>query len=79
RELGTEQYKEYRNMRNGIEGVPSVLRRRYNIDKIPVFGQGPTDLWMTYKIEAVNFRNFYKGLKEKGKRLNAKKTNNKRK
>ncbi|MDR0696543.1 MAG: hypothetical protein LBF68_03235 [Christensenellaceae bacterium] len=26
------------------ESVPSVLRRRYNIDKIPVFGQGPTNL-----------------------------------
>ncbi|MDR0696261.1 MAG: hypothetical protein LBF68_01770 [Christensenellaceae bacterium] len=28
---------------------------------------------MTYKIEAVNFRNFDKGLKKKDKRLNAKK------
>ncbi|MDR0697432.1 MAG: hypothetical protein LBF68_07890 [Christensenellaceae bacterium] len=59
-------------MRNGIEGMIRTARR-YNIDKIPVFGQGPTDLWMKYKIEAVNFRNIYKGFKKKGKRLNAKK------
>lgn len=31
-ERNTEEYKEVSHIRSGIEGIPSVLRRKYNID-----------------------------------------------
>ena len=31
-ERNTEEYKEISHIRSGIEGIPSVLRRKYNID-----------------------------------------------
>lgn len=34
--MGTSKYQQLASKRAGIEGVPSVLRRRYNIDYLPV-------------------------------------------
>jgi hypothetical protein len=42
--------------RNGIEGVFSVLRRKYLIDHIPVRGTARKKLWTGFKIGAMNFR-----------------------
>lgn len=36
--LSTDEYKALAKKRNAIEGVMSVLRRRYHVDDIPVFG-----------------------------------------
>jgi len=36
--FGTEKFQEMVKKRNGIEGVPSVLRRKYAIDKMPEKG-----------------------------------------
>ncbi|MGI6097774.1 MAG: transposase [Dethiobacteria bacterium] len=36
--LGTERHKELGDFRAGVEGVPSVLRRVYRIDHLPVRG-----------------------------------------
>lgn len=36
--LGTETYTKYSHLRNAVEGIPSVLRRRYRVDDLPVFG-----------------------------------------
>jgi len=43
--------------RNGIEGVFSVLRRKYLIDRIPARGTVRKKLWTGFKIGAMNFMN----------------------
>lgn len=42
--------------RNGVEGVPSVLRRRYDIDNIPAFGLPRLKMWFSLKIGAINVK-----------------------
>ena len=37
--MGTSEYQELAKKRAGIEGIPSVLRRRYKIDHLPVRGE----------------------------------------
>src|SRR5699024_4820412 len=37
--MGTERHKELSNYRAGVEGVPSVLKRAYQLDNLPVRGQ----------------------------------------
>ena len=41
---------------NGVEGIPSVLRRRYDIDNIPAFGLPRLKMWFSLKIGAVNVK-----------------------
>jgi len=36
--MGTSEYQELAKKRAGIEGIPSVLRRKYKIDHLPVRG-----------------------------------------
>ena len=37
--MGTFEYQELASKRAGIEGIPSVLRRKYKIDHLPVRGE----------------------------------------
>lgn len=52
--LGTEEMKKLTTMRNAVEGVMSVLRRRYRIDEIPVFGKKRMKTFFVMKIGAFN-------------------------
>ena len=52
--LGTEEYRTLTRMRNAIEGIPSVLRRRMRIDEIPVFGLARSKVFFDCKIGAFN-------------------------
>ena len=36
--MGEKEYIKECNQRAGIEGIPSVLRRKYNVDNMPVRG-----------------------------------------
>lgn len=54
--MKTERYQELRRFRNGVEGVPSVLRRRYRVDEIPVFGLINSKMWFSLKIGALNVK-----------------------
>ena len=58
--LSTDEYKELTKKRNAIEGVMSVLRRRYHVDDIPVFGYMPTKLFFRLKVAAYNFNKVLK-------------------
>jgi hypothetical protein len=58
-EIGTEEHTRLARFRAGVEGVPSVLRRMYNIDRIPVRGLRRSRIWVDAKIMACNFRSFY--------------------
>lgn len=50
---------EYRNLtrkRNAVEAIPSVLRRKYRIDNMPVRGYVRTKCWYYLKIGALNVK-----------------------
>jgi len=54
RKLSTKEYQVIANKRNGVEGIPSVLRRRYGVDHMPVRGLLCSKCWFNLKIGAVN-------------------------
>lgn len=60
--LGTKEFKEMANFRAGVEGVPSVLRRKYKIDTLPIKGLVRSKIWFGFKIMAYNFKSLVKGL-----------------
>lgn len=64
--LSTDEYKQLTRKRNAIEGVMSVLRRRYRIDDIPVFGYVRTKLFFRLKVAAYNFTKLLKHLSRTG-------------
>lgn len=64
--MKTHEYIEIANKRAGIEGIPSVLRRRYKIDTMPIRGLLRSKLWVGFKIAAYNFKKLLKQLLESG-------------
>lgn len=56
RYMKTEEFREYACFRNGVEAIPSLLRRRYHVDKIPTRGKNRTRLYFGFKIAALNFQ-----------------------
>ena len=51
---GTEQFRLLTRIRNGIETVPSILRRIYHTDRMPVRGLIRTGFFFGCKIAALN-------------------------
>ena len=49
------QFEAYRRLRNGVETVPSNLRRNYRLDKLPR-GRIRGKLFFGAKVAALNFR-----------------------
>lgn len=60
--LSSEEYSSLTKRRNGVEGIPSVLRRRYNVDSIPTRGLLRSKLFFVLKIGAYNIRKVIKHL-----------------
>lgn len=54
-EASTDEYIKLARKRNAVEGVMSVLRRRYHIDRMPVFGYLRSRQFFLLKIGAYNF------------------------
>jgi hypothetical protein len=54
--LETEECKEHARKRNGVEGIPSILRRRYRVDEMPVRGLARSKMWFGFKIGAINVK-----------------------
>lgn len=54
--MKTGDFSRYARFRNGVESVPSLLRRRYNVDRIPAHGRRRTGLHFGFKIAALNFQ-----------------------
>ena len=50
----TGKFKKYSAFRNGVETIPSILRRKYHIDRMPVRGKLRTAFWFGCKITALN-------------------------
>jgi len=61
--MGEKEYIKECNQRAGIEGIPSVFRRKYNVDNMPVRGELCQKIWFGFKVAAVNFKKLFKGLK----------------
>lgn len=58
----TWQFKFLGRIRNGVETIPSILRRKYHVDQMPVRGKIRTSHLFGFKIGALNFRKLLKYL-----------------
>lgn len=65
--MGTPEYQELARKRAGIEGIPSVLRRKYKIDHLPVRGLIRGKVYLGFKISAINCKRLIKGLMNRPK------------
>lgn len=63
---GTETFKLLARIRNGVETIPSVLRSKYNADRMPVCGCIPGRLFFGFKIAALNFGKLMTYRKKRG-------------
>ncbi len=54
--MQTEEFSKYARFRNGVEAIPSLLRRRYHVDKIPTHGKCRTRFHFGFKIAALDFQ-----------------------
>jgi len=54
----TEEFKKMSSFRNGVETIPSTLRRKYQVDHMPVRGQIRSKFVFGCKIGALNFKKF---------------------
>ena len=54
--MKTEEFSRYACFRNGVEAIPSLLRRRYHVDKIPTHGKNRTRFHFGFKIAALDFQ-----------------------
>lgn len=66
--LDSDEAKSFADFRNGIEGLPSILRRRYRVDDMPVMGLVRSKIWFALKIGAINVKNLLKGLTKRDKK-----------
>ena len=65
--METEEYHQLANSRAGVEGIPSVLRRRYDVDHMPIRGLVRSKIWFGFKIAAMNFKSLVKGCRKLAK------------
>lgn len=54
----TESFKEFCHFRNGVEALPSLLRRKFHADRMPVRGKIRSKFFFGCKIGALNFLKF---------------------
>ncbi len=67
RERSTEDFKKQSRFRNGVETIPSILRRKYGIDKIPVRGLIRSRFFFGCKIGALNIKKFCRYMQDQNK------------
>lgn len=60
KKLSSDEYRTLSKKRNGVEGLPSILRRRYNVDHMPVRGLVRSKIWFSFKIGAINVKRMLK-------------------
>lgn len=57
--MKTTEFIELSKIRNGVESLPSTLRRKYHVDKMPVRGRLKTKLFFGFKVLALNFKKLF--------------------
>ena len=55
-----ETYQLIGRIRNGVETIPSVMRSKYNVDKMPVRGIQRTRQFFGFKVAASNFTKLFR-------------------
>lgn len=60
RHFSTDEGKKNANRRNGVEGIMSVMRRKYDIDHIPVFGLDRLKNWIWTTLLSYNLVKYQK-------------------
>lgn len=58
RNRSTKEFSDLTKFRNGVESLPSILRRRYHVDKIPARGKFRKKLFFGVKLTAMNIMKF---------------------
>ena len=56
--MSGKEYDLYRRIRNGVETIPSILRRKYHLEKLPL-GKQRGKFFFGSKIAALNFRKLF--------------------
>lgn len=64
RRKNDETMKLIGRIRNGVETIPSILRRKYHVDSMPVRGKQKTKIFFGFKMFALNFSKLW--LHERG-------------
>lgn len=59
RYMKTDEFKALARLRNGIETLPSLLRNRYHVDRMPVFGKIRSRFFFGCKVAALNVRKLF--------------------
>ena len=62
RSFSTEEGKANARRRNGVEGIMSVMRRKYNIDHLPAFGLDRVKTWVWTALLSYNLVKYQKYL-----------------
>ena len=57
--MKTAEFIELAKIRNGVESLPSTLRRKYNVDEMPTRGKLKTKLLFGFKVGALNFKKLF--------------------
>ena len=65
--LNEEERKLIGRIRNGAETIPSVIRNKYGVDKMPVRGKLKTKFFFGFKVAALNFSKVLRFIKGKEK------------
>lgn len=60
RHFTTEEGKKNARRRNGVEGIMSVMRRKYRVDQIPVFGIERLKTWIWTSLLSYNLVKYQK-------------------
>ena len=63
RNRSTDEFKKMTHFRNGVETVPSMLRRLLDVDRMPVRGKRRTKFLFGCKIAALNFLKLCKSMR----------------
>lgn len=58
KKIRSQEFRDYGNLRSGIETVPSNIRRNYNLEKLPL-GKQRGKFFFGCKIAALNFRKLF--------------------
>ena len=69
RSFSTDDGKANANRRNGVEGIMSVMRRKYGVDNIPVFGLERVKTWIWSTLLAYNLVKYQKFLRASQKQV----------
>ena len=69
RKFSTEEGKANANRRNGVEGIMSVMRRKYGLDNIPTFGIERIKPWIWTSLLSYNLVKYQKYDRTRQKQL----------